>query len=98
MFIILLKFSDNKSQASQFMEDHKKWIKQGFDDSVFLMAGSLQPGLGGALLAHNSSREDLEDRVNNDPFVAENVVNAEILEVSPAMMDEQLKMILKEAA
>ena len=98
MFIILLKFSDNKSQASQFMDGHKKWIKQGFDDSVFLMAGSLQPGLGGALLAHNSSRGDLEDRVNSDPFVAENVVSAEILEVSPAMMDEQLKTLLKEAA
>ena len=94
MFIILLKFSDNKSQASQFMDGHKKWIKQGFEDSVFLMAGSLQPGLGGALLAHNSSREDLEDRVNSDPFVTENVVSAEILHIDPSMVEERFSQVL----
>ena len=37
MFIALLKFSDNKGKASQFMEGHKEWIKRGFDDGVFLL-------------------------------------------------------------
>ncbi len=94
MFFILLKFSDNKNKASQFMDGHKMWIKQGFDDSVFLAAGSLQPGLGGALLAHNTTLENLQKRVNSDPFVAENVVTAEVLEVTPSMVDEQFKVIL----
>ena len=47
MFIVLLKFSDNKDQAAQFMEGHNEWIKRGFDDDVFLLAGSLQPKWGG---------------------------------------------------
>ncbi len=84
MFIVLLKFSDNKDQAGQFMEGHKEWIKRGFDDGVFLLAGSLQPKLGGALVAHNTSLPDLQSRVNNDPFVVENVVDAEILEITPS--------------
>lgn len=41
MFIVLLKFSDNKDQASQFMEGHNEWIKHGFNDGVFLMVGTL---------------------------------------------------------
>lgn len=45
MFIVILKFSDNKRQAGEFMEGHNGWIKRGFDDGVFLLAGSLQPGL-----------------------------------------------------
>ena len=40
MFIVLLRFSDNKGRASQFMEGHKEWIKRGFDDGVFLLVGS----------------------------------------------------------
>ena len=32
MFIVLLKFSDNKGKASQFMEGHNEWIKRGFDE------------------------------------------------------------------
>ncbi len=94
MFIVLLKFSDNKSLASQFMDGHNEWLKQGFDDGVFLLAGSLQPGLGGAVVANNISRLDLENRVNSDPFVAENVVSSDIIEISPAKADERLEFLL----
>jgi len=94
MFIVLLKFSDNKSQASEFMQDHNSWLKQGFDDGVFLMVGSLQPGLGGAIMANNTSLEDLENRINQDPFVAEDIVNAEILEITPAKADKRLQFLL----
>ena len=94
MFIILLKFSDNKAQASQFMAGHKDWIQRGFDDGIFLLTGSLQPNSGGAVVAHNTSLPDLQNRVNDDPFVAENIVSAEILEISPAKSDERLEFLL----
>ena len=95
MFIVLLKFSDNKSKASQFMEGHKHWIKRGFDEGVFLLAGSIQPNLGGGIIAHNTSLPDLQNRVNDDPFVAENVVSAEILEITPSKTDARLEFMLK---
>jgi uncharacterized protein YciI len=93
MFVVVLKFSDNKSRASQLMEGHKEWIKRGFDDGVFLMTGSLQPNLGGGIVAHNTSLADLQGRVNADPFVAENVVSAEILEIAPSRTDERLAFL-----
>ena len=94
MYIIILKFSANKSRASQFMDGHKAWIKRGFDDGVFLLAGSLEPGLGGGILAHNTSLADLRGRVNDDPFVAEDVVKAEIFELDPGKADERLQFLV----
>lgn len=93
MFIILLKFSSNKSQARQFLEGHNAWIKRGFDDGVFLLAGSVQPNLGGGILAHKTSLADLLVRMNEDPFVAQAVVTAEILEIAPARTDERLAFL-----
>ncbi len=93
MFIVLLKFAANRSQASAFMEGHKAWLRRGFDDGVFLLAGSLQPDQGGGILAHGVSRADLERRVNDDPFVAENVVAAEVIELSPSRTDERLAFL-----
>jgi uncharacterized protein YciI len=90
MFIVLLKFSDNKSKVGQFMEGHNAWIKRGFDDGVFLLTGSLQPNLGGGILAYNTSLPELKARVNDDPFVIGNVVSAEIIEILPARSDERL--------
>jgi uncharacterized protein YciI len=94
MFVVLLRFSDNRDQAGHFMEGHNQWIKSGFEEGVFLVAGSLQPQLGGAVVAHNTTLSDLQSRVNEDPFVAENVVAAEIFEISPAQADERLQFLL----
>ena len=94
MFILFLRFSANQSRASQFMDGHKAWLKRGFDDGVFLLAGSLEPGLGGGILAHNTSLADLQSRTNDDPFVAENVVKAEIFELDPGKADERLQFLI----
>lgn len=94
MFIVQLKFSANKVQAGRFMAGHNAWIKQGFDDGVFLLVGSLQPNQGGAVVAHNLAMAELQKRVSEDPFVAQNVVSAEILEITPAKADERLAFLL----
>ena len=94
MFVVLLRFSDNKAAAAQHMAGHQEWIKRGLDDGVFLLVGSIQPGLGGAVLAHNTSREELQKRVDEDPFVAQDVVTAEVIEIAPGMADERLSFLL----
>jgi uncharacterized protein YciI len=93
MFVVLLKLSNNKGQAGQFMEGHNAWIKRGFDDGVFLLTGSIQPKLGGGILAHGMSLAELEARVNDDPFVAHDVVSAEILEITPSRTDLRLDFL-----
>lgn len=94
MFIILLKFSTQKAQAGQFMDSHNAWIKRGLDDGVFLLVGSLQPKAGGVILAHQVSAAELQERVEEDPFVAQDIVTSEILEISPGKADERLAFLL----
>jgi uncharacterized protein YciI len=94
MFVVMLKFSGNKAQASRFMEGHRAWINRGFDDGVFLLVGSLRPDLGGGIVAHNTSLADIQRRVSTDPFVVEDVVSAEIFEITPSRTDDRLKFML----
>lgn len=94
MFIVTLRFSGDRSRAGRFMDGHNEWIRRGFDDGVFLLVGSLRPDPGGGIVAHNTSLAELQDRVNEDPFVAEGVVSAEILEIAPSQVDERLAFLL----
>ena len=94
MFIVLLRFAKNKSKAGEFMDGHNSWIKEGFNDGVFLAVGGLQPNLGGGVMAHNTSLEELQNRVNKDPFVVEKVVVSEILEITPTKVDERLNFLV----
>jgi len=92
MFVITLRFAD-KARAPQFMDGHNAWIRQGFDDGVFLLVGSLQPNAGGTILAYNASQEEIQARVQDDPFVAEGVVSAEILAIVPGRTDDRLAFL-----
>ena len=95
MFIVILRFSDNRDRADELREAHRAALKRGFDDGVYLIGGRLLPHQGGALLAHNTTVEELTERVNQDPFVAENVTRAEILEFNAALADERLSFLLE---
>lgn len=93
MFILLLSFAENKHMASEFMQEHKSWIRQGLDEGVFLVVGSKQPIPGGCIVAHGESLDDLQMRVAKDPFVEHGVVTAEIIQVQPNQLDERLAFL-----
>lgn len=93
MFVVTLTFSDNRDRAAELMAGHRDWIQRGFDQGLFLMVGSLQPNRGGAIIAHDTDRDALEAFVGEDPFVVERVVSADILEITPARLDERIAFL-----
>lgn len=97
MFIVLFELA-SRGKAAELADGHDAWIARGFDDGVFLLVGGFRPDGGGAVLAHNSTRADLEKRVDDDPFVAEGVVSARVIEVAPWRADERLSFLVREAA
>jgi uncharacterized protein YciI len=93
MFIVVLRFSTNRDRAAELMPAHNEWIARGFDDGVFLIVGGLRPSGGGVVVAHNTTRHEIEDRIAADPFVLHDVVKAELLEVSPSKTDPRLALL-----
>jgi uncharacterized protein YciI len=90
MHVVFLRFSKNRARAAELMERHREWVDQGFADGIFLVAGSLPASAGGAILAHNVSLARLRSRVRRDPFVVEDVVRAEIIEIKPSRVAKGL--------
>jgi uncharacterized protein YciI len=93
MFVVLLRFSENKALAPQHMTAHKAWIDAGFKDGVFALVGSLQPTGGGGILAYNTTREELDIRLADDPFVAHGIVSADITEIATSRAHEPFALL-----
>lgn len=93
MYVVFLRFSTNKAQAPAQMEGHNAWLRRGFEAGAFVLAGSLQPGLGGAILVRDMPRADVETWVAADPFVAQGVVSPEIIEITPGLTDDRLAFL-----
>jgi uncharacterized protein YciI len=94
MHIILLKFAGDRQDAALHLPGHKAWLARGLEDGTFLLAGSLGSDLGGAILARRISPATIRDRVNEDPFVREGIVSAEVLEFSPSVASEGFQFLL----
>jgi len=94
MFIIFLKFSNNKSKAPDFMQAHNAWITEHINSGTFLLVGTLEPKQGGCVLAHCADKDEAKAIAEQDPFVAEDIVTAEIHEISPAKVDDRLSFLL----
>ncbi|MFT4198902.1 MAG: YciI family protein [Pseudoxanthomonas sp.] len=97
MFVVLLTFSDRRDRAADFADGHDAWLRRGFDDGVFLLAGALHPAAGGAILAHAVTRQALQQRVQDDPFVANDVVSAQVLEIAARRAEPRLHFLLEQA-
>jgi uncharacterized protein YciI len=95
MYLIFLRFSHNKNQAATFMQGHNEWIQQGFKSGHFFVVGTIEPKQGGCIWANASSKHEIEEIVAKDPFVVENVVQPEILEVSPSKVDPRFSFLMK---
>jgi uncharacterized protein YciI len=96
VFLVLLTFSHNADRASRCLDGHNAWLEQGFNDGVFLLSGSQRTRPGGAILAHDTSLAALQRRIDADPFVAQQVVTADIIEIAPSRADDQLRFLLEQ--
>ncbi len=95
MFIIFLKFSENFGNAKNFIAAHNEWVSRGIEDGVFQLVGSIIPNQGGAIIAANVDREEIERILNQDPFVIENIVKLKIIEITPNKAVKELQFLLK---
>jgi uncharacterized protein YciI len=93
MFVIFLRFAENRHRAGDYAQDHDKWIRQGIDDAVILLVGSVSGGQGGAIIAYGVTRADLEKRLEADPFVAQRIVAPEIIEIEPGAVDRRVAFV-----
>jgi uncharacterized protein YciI len=93
MFIILLTFTE-PGRVAELKDPHLEWLRRGFDDGVFVLAGGVhgEPG-GGTIIASGIAAEEVRQRVDADPFVAEGIATATILEISPSRVDERLAFL-----
>lgn len=98
MYLVLLRFSSNRQAASEHMAAHQAWVERGIDDGVFLLVGSIRPGMGGVVLAVGESRDDVDARVAADPFVVHDIVRAEVVDIEPHHADPRLAFLTARAS
>lgn len=93
MFIILLEFSKNKTMAKELMPAHNEWLQTGFNRNLFVLSGSLKNRQGGGIVATSTSLDEVLSYVNKDPFVINDVVKADVIELDVSRTDKRFDFL-----
>lgn len=93
MFVVVLEFKVDRSEIAPLMPAHSQWLQRAFDDGVFALTGSIAPGVGGMILAHHLTREALQQRLDEDPLVAQGKVSVAISEIKISRVDERMEFL-----
>jgi hypothetical protein len=62
------------------MPAHNTWFRRGVDRGIFLVVGSVQPALGGAIIATGIPRGEPDATLQEDSFVSNDVVMVEVFD------------------
>ncbi|HEY1150990.1 MAG TPA: YciI family protein [Pseudoduganella sp.] len=85
MFIITLTYLKPPEEIDKLLAAHREYLREQYDNGMFLMSGRLVPRTGGIILATADSRADIEAVIELDPFKEAGAASYTITEFVPTM-------------
>jgi len=80
MFGIELIYKADLEDIDAHMKAHMRYLKAHYASGHFLVSGRKIPRDGGIILAVGKSREEIEAIASQDPFVANGLAEARVIE------------------
>jgi uncharacterized protein YciI len=97
MFIVVLTYTVPLEQIDVALPEHVAWLDEQYADGVFVLSGRRVPRTGGVILAVGTDADDLQRRLDRDPFGRRGYARYEVIEVSPTRTAPGLEQLRGEA-
>ncbi|MBC3541874.1 YciI family protein [Rufibacter sediminis] len=80
MFLIELTYKVAFSEIEPFMAEHLAFVEKGFASGYFVASGRKVPRDGGLIFCQAASKTEVEEFLQQDPFVYQDLVELRIVE------------------
>ena len=81
MYVVSLTYKVAQEVVDQHLDAHVDWLKDAFDEGIFIAAGRKVPRTGGVLLS-KADRPTLDESLAKDPFNVHGVADFDVMEFS----------------
>ncbi len=95
MFVIMVNYIKPLGEIDAHLEEHRRFLDEGFAAGFFLVSGPRVPRTGGVILAHARSAEELKAFIAKDPFNRAGVATYEVVEFTAVKFDPRLQQVVK---
>ncbi|WP_407484262.1 YciI family protein [Elizabethkingia meningoseptica] len=95
MFIIALNYIKTISEIEELINAHNDFLNKYYAENKFLMSGRKNPRTGGVIIVQNTTKEELDDIIKEDPFYKHQAAAYEITEFLPTKLHPDIETILE---
>jgi uncharacterized protein YciI len=88
MFIAISTYKKPIQEVDLHREAHRRFLKTYIENKMFIVSGGRLPKEGGIILAKVKTRKQLNEILNQDPFIKANVSEYKVYEFNPGLWDE----------
>lgn len=93
MFLIISNYVVSNEQVEPHRKQHVEWVQQYIDSGDFIMAGPRRGKIGGVILSKSMDKKQLMQILSEDSFVAEDLVELQIVDFDAPLTSEALKSL-----
>jgi uncharacterized protein YciI len=85
MILINLEYKAILDVIDEHLENHRAFLRTGYEQGVLVSSGPKIPRTGGIILGNFSNLQDAKEFMSHDPFVQNGLVDIEYVEYNEVM-------------
>jgi len=89
-YLVEVSYAAGHEQLAAVRNEHRAYVKTGFDKGMLLLAGAWSTKTGGMVVGKANSRDEIEEFCANDPFRKQRLADYRIIEFQPIMWQPTL--------
>jgi uncharacterized protein YciI len=89
-FLVLIEYKTALENIMKITDDHRSYLKQGYQSGILLISGPQVPRKGGVVVAKGESKEDIENFFSEDPYNKYSYADYKIIEFEPKSFEPSL--------
>ena len=90
-FIVEITYRVPAESLGSIVDEHRAYLRTGYDSGLLLMSGPMSPRTGGILVARGESPEVIQMFCKHDPYAIHQVASHRIIEFQPVMSQEWMR-------
>jgi uncharacterized protein YciI len=82
-YVIEIIYTASIEKIEEIRQEHRNFLKSGYDKKVILMSGPQVPRIGGMIIARSESMEVITEFFKNDPYQINGLAEYKYIEFKP---------------
>lgn len=95
LFIVTINYIKPLEEVNEKRGEHLAFISNYVLAGNFLAVGRQDPAVGGVVIAHNMSKEELQNILEQDPYYTNGLANFNIIKFNPGMFAQGVEQLLE---